>query len=103
MPNYNEAQGVADLLSKFDFNIISEVPHLFPDPSAAERFCTYQGVPGDLLRPAMEKARAEYEKVKAHQSPEKAVSLKGEVETARGASAAMADNGNHSNRGQDAR
>lgn len=80
-----------------------EVPHLFPDPSAAERFCTYQGVPGDLLRPAMEKARAEYEKVKAHQSPEKAVSLKGEVETARGASAAMADNGNQSNRGQDAR
>lgn len=51
----------------------------------------------------MEKARAEYEKVKAHQSPEKAVSLKGEVETARGASAAMADNGNHSNRGQEAR
>lgn len=80
-----------------------EVPHLFPDPSAAERFCTYQGVPGDLLRPAMEKARAEYEKVKAHRSPEKAVSFKGEVETARGASAAMADNGNHSNRGQDAR
>ena len=78
-----------------------EVPHLFPDPSAAERFCTYQGVPGDLLRPAMEKARAEYEKVKAHQSPEKAVSLKGEVETARGASAAMADNGNHSNRKED--
>lgn len=77
--------------------------HLFPDPSAAERFCTYQGVPGDLLRPAMEKARAEYEKVKARHSPEKAVSLKGEVETARGASAAMADNGNHSNRGQDAR
>lgn len=27
-----------------------EVPHLFPDPSAAERFCTYQGVPGDLQR-----------------------------------------------------
>lgn len=24
MPNYNEAQGVADLLSQFDFNIISE-------------------------------------------------------------------------------
>lgn len=80
-----------------------EVPHLFPDPSAAEWFCTYQGVPGDLLRPAMEKARAEYEKAKAHQAPEKAVSLKGEVETARSTSAAMADNGNHSNRGQDAR
>lgn len=26
MPNYNEAQGVADLLSRFDFNIISEGP-----------------------------------------------------------------------------
>lgn len=26
MPNYNEAQGVADLLSKFDFNIISDGP-----------------------------------------------------------------------------
>lgn len=23
MPNYNDAQGVADLLSQFDFNIIS--------------------------------------------------------------------------------
>lgn len=40
-----------------------EVPHLFPDPSAAERFCTYQGVPGDLLRPAMERARAASEKL----------------------------------------
>lgn len=80
-----------------------EVPRLFTDPSAAERFCISRGVPADHLIPAMEKARAEYEKVKAHQAPEKAVSLKGEVETARGASAAMADNGNHSNRGQDAR
>lgn len=26
MPNYNDAQGVADLLSQFDFNIISEGP-----------------------------------------------------------------------------
>lgn len=26
MPNYNESQGVADLLSQFDFNIISEGP-----------------------------------------------------------------------------
>ena len=24
MPNYNEAQGVADLLSQLDFNIINE-------------------------------------------------------------------------------
>lgn len=36
-------------------------------------------------------------------TPAKAVSIKDEAETARGASAAMADNGNHSNRGQDAR
>lgn len=26
MPNYNEAQGVADLLSQLDFNIINEGP-----------------------------------------------------------------------------
>lgn len=26
MPNYNDAQGGADLLSRFDFNIISEGP-----------------------------------------------------------------------------
>lgn len=26
MPNYNEAQGVADLLSQFDFNIINDGP-----------------------------------------------------------------------------
>lgn len=26
MPNYNDAQGVAGLLSQFDFNIISEGP-----------------------------------------------------------------------------
>lgn len=80
-----------------------EVPHRFADPSAAERFCISRGVPADHLIPAMEKARAEYEKVKDTEAPEKAVSLKGEVKTARGASAAMADNGNHSNRGQDAR
>ena len=80
-----------------------EVPHRFADPSAAERFCISRGVPADHLIPAMEKARAEYEKVKDTEAPEKAVSLKGEVKTARGASAAMADNGDHSNRGQDAR
>lgn len=80
-----------------------EVPQRFADPSAAERFCISRGVPADHLIPAMEKARAEYEKVKDTEAPEKAVSLKGEVKTARGASAAMADNGNHSNRGQDAR
>lgn len=80
-----------------------DVPRLFADPSAAERFCISRGVPADHLIPAMEKARAEYEKVKATEAPEKAVSLKGEVEKARGASAAMADKGNHSNRGQDAR
>lgn len=32
MPNYNDAQGVADLLSQFDFNIISEGPLLDPAP-----------------------------------------------------------------------
>lgn len=36
MPNYNEAQGVADLLSKFDFNIISEGTTLFTSLTIAE-------------------------------------------------------------------
>lgn len=68
-----------------------EVPHLFPDPLAAERFCTYQGIPGDLLRPAMEKARTEYEKVQAAEAPEKAVSLKGEAQASRAASEKLAE------------
>lgn len=80
-----------------------EVPHYYPNHSSAARFCISQGAPADRLLPAMEKARSVYEVVKAAEAPEKAVSLKGEVETARGAFAAMADNGNHSNRGQDAR
>lgn len=29
MPNYNDAQGVADLLSQFDFNIIGEGTSLY--------------------------------------------------------------------------
>lgn len=80
-----------------------EVPHLFSDHSSAVQFCTSRGIPADHLIPAMEKARADYEKVKAAEAPEKPVSLKGEAETARSASIAMADKGNHSNRGQDAR
>lgn len=80
-----------------------EVPHHFPDHSTAARFCISHGAPADRLLPAMEKARAEYGKYEHSQSTDKPVSLKGEVETARGASAAMVDNGNRSNRGDDAR
>ena len=52
---------------------------------------------------AVANARAMYEKDAPRREPEKAVTLKGEVDKARRASAKLADNGNHSNRGQDAR
>lgn len=39
----------------------------------------------------MEKARAEYEKVKAAEAPEKAVSLKGEAQASRAASEKLAE------------
>lgn len=40
MPNYNEAQVVADLLSQFDFNIISEGPGDF-SPSHRKYTCEF--------------------------------------------------------------
>lgn len=40
MPNYNDAQGVADLLSQFDFNIISEGPGDF-SPSHRKYTCEF--------------------------------------------------------------
>lgn len=43
MPNYNEAQGVADLLSQFDFNIISEEPGDF---STSRRYTCEFSKPG---------------------------------------------------------
>lgn len=80
-----------------------EVPTFVRNDEAMVCRLVDMGVPEDGARTALVDARAATASNAAHQSPEKAVSLKGEVETARGASAAMADNGNHSNRGQDAR
>lgn len=57
MPNYNDAQGVADLLSQFDFNIISEGP-------------------GDFSTQRREEARSE----------DGRVTLKGEAQASRAAS-----------------
>lgn len=37
MPNYNDAQAVADLLSQFDFNIISEGPGDFSTTTSGLR------------------------------------------------------------------
>ena len=74
MPNYNEAQGVADLLSQFDFNIINEGP-------------------GDF---------STQHRIEAHGSDEP-VSLKAAVRESREASAALAGNDAHENIGQDAR
>ena len=68
-----------------------EVPRLFSDHSSAVQFCTSRGIPADHLIPAMEKARAEYEKVKAAEAPEKAVSLKGEAQASRAASEKLAE------------
>lgn len=41
-----------------------EVPHIFQDAASAARFCAALGVPEDLLLPAMERVRAEYERRK---------------------------------------
>lgn len=68
-----------------------EVPHLFRDHSRAARFCTSCGAPADLLLPAMAKARSEYEAVKAAQTPDKAVTLKGEAQASRAASEKLAE------------
>lgn len=68
-----------------------EVPHLFSDHSSAVQFCTSRGIPADHLIPAMEKARAEYEKVKAAEAPKKVVTLKGEVQASRAASEKLAE------------
>ena len=81
-----------------------EVPfHLSSDESMLRHIVGRMGVPEDAARTAVANARAIYEKDTACRESEKGVTLKDEVETARGASAAMTDNGNHSNRGQDAR
>ena len=61
------------------------------------------GVPEEAARTAVANARAMYEKDAPRREPEKVATLKGEVDKARRASAKLADNGNHSNRGQDAR
>lgn len=64
MPNYNEAQGVADLLSQFDFNIISEGPGdfstsrkytcEFSKPGIESFTTTYQSNPRFSGQPATE-------------------------------------------------
>lgn len=83
-----------------------EVPHIFPDASSAARFCTSLGVPGDLLRPAMENARAEYEMCELPLAPEKALSgldLDAEARDARGAGGGHYDGINPVDRGWEAR
>lgn len=81
-----------------------EVPfHLSSDESMLRHIVKRMGVAEDAARTAVENARAVYEKDAAYREPEKGVTLKDEAEQARSASAAMADNGKHSNRGQNAR
>lgn len=81
-----------------------EVPfHLSSDESMLRHIVKRMGVPEEAARTAVANARAMYEKDAPRREPEKVVTLKGEVDKARRASAKLADNGNHSNRGQDAR
>lgn len=47
MPNYNDAQGVADLLSQFDFNIISEGPGDF-STQHRKYTCEFSKLSGDF-------------------------------------------------------
>lgn len=81
-----------------------EVPfHLSSDESMLRHIVKRMGVPEEAARTAVANARAMYEKDAPRREPEKVVTLKGEVDKARRASAKLADNGNHSNRGQNAR
>lgn len=112
MPNYNDAQGVADLLSQFDFNIISEGPgdfstqHAkytceFSKPGIESFTTTYQCNPRfdgqptatDVfaepvsLKAAVKESRAASEALAAHGAP--TVDLEHEAEDARKASEAL--------------
>lgn len=119
MPNYNDAQGVADLLSQFDFNIINEGPGDF---STQHRKYTCE-----FSKPGIESFTTTYQSnPDVHGQPtatdvfaalaSDALAVDGlfvdtfadelgfeKPSQARRASAKLADNGNHSNRGQDAR
>lgn len=117
MPNYNDAQGVADLLSQFDFNIISEGPGDF-SPSHRKYTCefskpgiepfttTYQSNPDVHGQPTATDVFAALasgaDAIEAHGSDEP-VSLKAAVKEAREASVALAGDDTHENIGQDAR
>lgn len=95
MPNYNEAQGVADLLSKFDFNIISEGPGDF---STQHRKYTCE-----FSKPGIESFTTTYQRKEVMGEPERPVSLKTASKESREASAALAGNDAHKDIGQDAR
>lgn len=118
MPNYNDAQGVADLLSQFDFNIISEGPgdfstqHRkytceFSKPGIESFTTTYQSNPDVHGQPTATDVFA------ALASDALAVDglfvdtfadeLGFDVKEAREASAALAGDDTHENIGQDAR
>lgn len=77
MPNYNEAQGVADLLSQFDFNIINEGPgdfstqHRkytceFSKPGIESFTTTYQSNPDVHGQPTATDVFAALAKVREH-------------------------------------
>lgn len=87
MPNYNDAQGVADLLSQFDFNIISEGPGDF-SPSHRKYTCEFSK-PGsgieEVIAIRMGQRREEA------RSEDGRVTLKGEAQASRAASEKLAE------------
>ena len=89
MPNYNDAQAVADLLSQFDFNIISEGPGDF---STQHRKYTCE-----FSKPGIESFTTTY------QCNPRFDGQKTASKESREASAALAGNDAHEDIGQDAR
>lgn len=87
MPNYNDAQGVADLLSQFDFNIISEGPGDF---STQHRKYTCEfSKPGSGIEEVI--AIRTGQRREEARSEDGRVTLKGEAQASRAASEKLAE------------
>lgn len=87
MPNYNDAQGVADLLSQFDFNIINEGPGDFS--TQHRKYTCEVSKPGsgieEVIAIRMGQRREEA------RSEDGRVTLKGEAQASRAASEKLAE------------
>lgn len=87
MPNYNDAQGVADLLSQFDFNIISEGPGDFSTQHA--KYTCEVSKPGSGIEEVI--AIRTGQRREEARSEDGRVTLKGEAQASRAASEKLAE------------